>query len=137
MRTCLRVCPVCPPAPALPLSRSVEPLALGEFGTLYVVGFALLTVSARLAMHSVNEWATNGGRVSAENMGVVQDVGLFLAARTFDLLKLMFASLSGRYIVNLFATAKEHSGYVLFIVVSAIVLLKLGEHAIRRDLGGQ
>ena len=48
----------------------------------------------------------------------------------------MFSALSGRYVVNLFQTAKDNAGYVLF-VVSAVVLLKMADHAMKKPTAKQ
>ncbi len=61
---------------------------------------------------------------------VLEDVTVFLIVQAAQLIRLMFAALAGRYVVALFQQAKHNSGYVLFIVTSAVVLLKLGDHAI-------
>ena len=123
--------------PPFPLD-AVEPLALGEYGTVYVVAFALISVAAQQAVRYIEQWclasvARRNEPPTRDNLDAVEDVALFLAEQVFSLLKLMFAALSGRYIVNLFATARDDAGYVLFIVVSAVVLLKLAEHAARRE----
>lgn len=94
-----------------------RPLALGEYGTLYVIGFALVSVAAQLAVRSVEEWANSGANARAEKAeaemaaaaqgnepplpvrayyNAVEDVALFVAEQVFNLLKLMFAALSGR-----------------------------------------
>ena len=107
---------------------AVEPLALGEFGTLYVLGFALISIAAQLATTQIiTTW-------NLQKQNIAEDTFLFLLQKTTDLIRLMFSALTGRYIVALFQTAKHNSGYVLFIVVSGIVLLKLADHAMTKPL---
>lgn len=113
------------PSPAF---DAVEPLALGEFGTLYVIGFALISIAAQLATTQiVTTW-------NLQQQNVAEDTLLFLLQKTTDLIRLMFSALTGRYIVALFQTAKHNSGYVLFIVVSGVVLLKMADHAMTKPL---
>ena len=64
---------------------------------------------------------------------VLEDVVFFLAVKAADLIRLMFAALCGRYVVSLFQTSKDNRGYVLFIVVSAVVLIRLADHAVKRE----
>lgn len=130
---------------------AVEPLALGEFGTcvapaapppfppavcagvltrlsvssLYVLGFGLISIAAHLATDQI---ATSS---LVDKTTLAGDTLLFLLEKARDLVRLMFSALSGRYVVNLFQTAKDNAGYVLFIVVSAVVLLKMADHAMK------
>lgn len=104
---------------------AVEPLALGDFGTLYVVAFALLSIAATLGATAFERWVAESPRGPD---GPIESTAIFVISQTRDLVTLMFSALCGRYVVNLFETAKHNSGYVLFIVVSAVVLLKLWEH---------
>ena len=156
----------------IPATTPPRPLALGEYGTLYVIGFALVSIAAQLAVRSVEEWARTGAKDRAEaanlamdsanpDYNAVEDVALFVAEQVFNLLKLMFAALSGRYarnheihvgappppaaahrralpghhryVVSLFSSS-PNAGFTLFIVASTVVLLKLAEHAARREI---
>lgn len=91
------------------------------------MGFCLITIASQLAVRVVHGWAM------AAPDRVLEDVAMFLVLKASELIRLMFAALSGRYIVNLFQSSKHNSGYVLFIAVSAVVLLKLADHAIKRE----
>ena len=113
------------PRPLHTAFDAVEPLALGDFGTLYVVAFALLSIAATLGATAFARWVAESPRGPD---GPIESTAIFVISQTRDLVTLMFSALCGRYVVNLFETAKHNSGYVLFIVVSAVVLLKLWEH---------
>lgn len=88
-----------------------------------MLGFGLISIAAHLATEQVSILP----QVNPES--VAGDTFIFLVQKARDLVRLMFSALSGRYVVNLFQTAKNNSPYVLFVVVSAIVLLKMADHA--------
>ena len=90
-----------------------------------MVAFALLSVAATLGATAFQRWVAASARGPD---GPIESTAIFVIAQARDLVTLMFSALCGRYVVNLFQTAKHNSGYVLFIVVSAVVLLKLWEH---------
>ena len=93
-----------------------------------MLGFGLISIAAHLATEQVAIMP----QVNPES--VAGDTFLFLVEKARDLVRLMFSALSGRYVVNLFQTAKSNSGYVLFVVVSAIVLLKMADHAMNTPM---
>ena len=94
--------------------------------SLYVLGFGLISIAAHLATDQI---ATSS---LVDKTTLAGDTLLFLLEKARDLVRLMFSALSGRYVVNLFQTAKDNAGYVLFIVVSAVVLLKMADHAMKK-----
>ena len=90
-----------------------------------MVAFALLSVAGTLGATAFQRWVAASPRGPD---GPIESTAIFVISQARDLVTLMFSALCGRYVVNLFQTAKHNSGYVLFIVVSAVVLLKLWEH---------
>ncbi len=113
------------PAP-LPAAVSAGVLTRLYAPSLYVLGFGLISIAAHLA---TNQIATSS---LVDKTTLTGDTLLFLLEKARDLVRLMFSALSGRYVVNLFQTAKDNAGYVLFIVVSAVVLLKMADHAMKQ-----
>ena len=114
---CAPPAPVCRPASVLTRPR--------RRARLYVLGFGLISIAAHLATEQV----TTSGDV--DRTTVAGDTLIFLLEKARDLVRLMFSALSGRYVVNLFQTAKHNAGFVLFVVVAAIVLLKMADHAMK------
>lgn len=113
------------PAP-LPAAVCAGVLTRLSAPSLYVLGFGLISIAAHLA---TNQIATSS---LVDKTTLTGDTLLFLLEKARDLVRLMFSALSGRYVVNLFQTAKDNAGYVLFIVVSAVVLLKMADHAMKQ-----
>ena len=63
------------------------------------------------------------------------DTIVFLFGYAANLIQLMFASLSGRYVVSLFQSDRHNTGYVLFMVVAAVVLIRRASRAIQLPVG--
>lgn len=110
----------------------------------YTLAFAIISVVSTLVDKEVRRGLVD--RLSAR-LGVPReqaraelrrdplfDTISFLTATTANLVQLMFASLSGRYVVSLFQTARHNGGYVLFLVAAATVLLRRASQTIETGL---
>ena len=112
-------------------SDAIEPLAVGSYGTLYVLSFALISTVATIVDTEVSRVlqkkldSRGGGRIEDD---VLYDSISFLFTTAASLLRLMFASLSGRYIVALFES-ENNNGFVLLMVVATVILIRRASRA--------
>ena len=114
---------------------------LTRFVRSYTLAFAIISVVATIADREVRtvlvgklmqrEMAPGVAAEEARELArkrlphdPLYDTISFLTSTAANLIQLMFASLSGRYVVSLFSTAQHHGGYVLFLVIAATVLLR-------------
>lgn len=112
-------------------SDAIEPLAVGSYGTLYVLSFALISTVATIVNSEVARVLQQ--KMDSRGGGSIEDDVLFdsisfLFNTAASLLRLMFASLSGRYIVALFES-ENNDGFVLLMVVATIILIRRASKA--------
>lgn len=108
-------------------------MAIGDYGTLYVISFALISITATIGERELRRelgfYSARKGCPVEEDP--IVDTVSFVVRKATSLVQLMFSALSGRYIVSLFQSSRHHSGYVLAVVVAAVILIRRASQSTR------
>jgi hypothetical protein len=100
------------------------------------LAFSLIATTATIANSEVRRFAKAKLDGKPLEDDPLYDTIVFLFGYAANLIQLMFASLSGRYVVSLFQSDRHNTGYILFMVVAAVVLIRRASRAIQLPAAG-